>query len=237
MSDGPSVRPLGCGRDDVELVPCPCRFARYGDPSKLKPSSDIINVPSERLSAPPGGNWWIQEDLGMGHVQAKVDGAGLVDLEVVHNRIGAGQGDAGPFVVLRVPAHLAPGTRLELGNRKLTVAPPTAGKVDISALSLKKVYRADLGGTGFMVKITPEQRTRVFITAGYAMPPGARFVFGVHILKGLLMADAPRLCDVQTTKNPNELFVPMWNGQLEQAFGLFVYDADNFDNSTGAIVQ
>jgi len=87
-------------------------------------------------------------------------------------------------------------------------------------------------GVGFTVRIPPAKRGWVMVTEGYVGPAGANVYITTQVLAGLLLADAPGLCDVTVPPDAEELFVPMWAGELAaaSALGVFVSDADDLGN-------
>jgi len=223
---------LGCGgssgaRNDA--VAGTCRFASMGDPGSLESREEIINVPSERLSAPQGGLWWIAELLDVPTVVAQSDVSGPIELEVIKR---TPIGPDVPLATLRVPPSLPIGARLRLGERELVVDAPTT-PLDIDGIGLSHAYRADLGGTGVAVRLPPASRARLFINDAYVGLPYANIQLGIHALEGLLLADASRLCDVSVPADAGEIFVPMWAGRIKptESLGVLIGDADDFANA------
>jgi hypothetical protein len=203
-----------------------CKFASRGDPSVLNFQPEIIHEASQRLSAPPGGLWWLREAIVPPTVTARDEVGGAVALEVVTRP----QSEAGgPVASLRVPAHLPPGTRLVLGKHALVVASPLP-PLDLDEVGLQYQYRADLGATGFVVRVAPENRGRVFVAGGHVVHPGANFLLGVKVLEWLLLSDAPRLCALEVPPTASALYVPMWRGQEAEPLGLVIRDADDLGN-------
>jgi hypothetical protein len=202
-----------------------CKFAH--GPITLKAEKELLNVRSERLSAPPGGQWWLAERHASTTLIAQSDSLGPVELEVVENPSRPDK----DFTVLRVPQHLAAGTRLQTGCRQLVVEPAEPA-FDTSDITLQYAYRPDLGGTGFVVRASPALRKRVYIEDAYIGPPGANVIIGLHVLHGLLLADAPSLCGVAQAPETNEIFVPMWGGETEtDALAIRWHDADDFTDN------
>jgi hypothetical protein len=201
---------------DAALAPVQCRFA-IGDSGSLSAKAQLINQPSERLSAPPGGMWWLGVVATNATVVAERDGLPPVTLQVVRHlgtvmRVGA---------VLRVPTDLAPGSRLRVQGRELvvTAAEPTLSFEDIRA---SFAYRPDLGGTGVSVHIPPEQRSRVMIAEAFVGPTFANVYATTQVLAGLSMADAPRLCSPAVPADADEIFVPLWTGEIRAKEGLWL---------------
>lgn len=212
----------------LDLAGARCRFAA-GDSSRLDSGLMLIAEVSERLSAPAGGLWWIARGPGEDGALVAQSDAGPVTLEAVDRALSYLNQVRG--AALRVPAALAPGTRLRLGSRVLTVEAPQP-KLRLDDVVVTFAYRPELGGTGFSVRIPPAKRARVMVTEGYVGPAGANVYLTTQVLAGLSLADAPRLCDVAVAPDADELFVPMWAGPIAagSALGLSVSDADDLAN-------
>lgn len=208
----------------AEAPPGACKFAHA--PITLNAQKELLNARSERLSAPPGGLWWLAQTHTSTRLIAHSDSLGPVELELLKN---PSRPDPG-YTVLRVPAHLTVGTRLQLGCRQLIVEAPQP-KLDLGAITLEYAYRPDLGGTGFVARVAPALRKRIYIEDAYVGSPGANIIIGLHVLHGLLLADAPSLCNVTLAPEADEIFIPMWAGAIEKdALAIVWHDADDFAN-------
>lgn len=228
-----AMRAPSCGRMN-ELVPCPCIFAREGDPRGFSPSTELVNVPSHRLTAPAGGLWWIRQDLGMGPARGVLPEGGAIELEVVQSY---SLSDIGPLTILRVPPRLVTGARLTVGAHELVVSSPLRGRVDLEAISVEREYRPELGGTGVLVRVPADHLGRLYVLTGFVAPPTFNPLNGLQVLKGLLLDDAAKLCEGSNQRPPGQVFIPMWQGQLSQAVHLSVYDADDFTSKKRFILE
>lgn len=221
--------PSGCV---LSVGPNECRFAEKGDPLVLEgPSTrkDIINCPSERRRAPPGGIWWLVDVVEGDQVIAQSEQAGEIALAVV-DRDPFFPMQLGPLAGLRVPADLPPGTTVQVRGRTLEVIPPLPA-LNLDALGLKRVNRADLGGTAFTAAVEGADRERVLITIGAIGLDYASILFGVQVLEDVLLSDATALCGPGNPAGAGEALVPMWRGTTEAAINLRVIDADDIENT------
>jgi hypothetical protein len=224
-----SLLPARCEtpRDVATDIPAgTCKFARA--PINAAGTEEVLNALSERLTAPPGGLWWLAERL-TGPIVAESNTLGAVELETTENPDRAHR----IFTTLRVPANLPVGTRLRLGCRELVVGPPLPA-LNIREVVLTYAYRPELGGTGFIARMPPALRSRVYVESAYVGLAYANVLTGIHVLDGLLFADAPSLCNVAATSDAPEFFVPLWGGEVigedSQALAVFWHDADDFAN-------
>lgn len=206
------------------LAPGECRFARMGDPDSFSGGRDLVNAPSERLAAPPGGLWWITSEVTGDRVTAQVAGRGSMPLVVVRPNDGFSR-----LAAIRVPQELKPGTRVELASRELSVVAP-GPRFDVSGLAARYAHRPDLGGTGLVVRVDPAQRTRIFIEDAWVGSSLATVHASVHVLQGLLLADVGRICHPPEGTGGEELFVPLWGGETRQALAVRFHDADDVDD-------
>jgi hypothetical protein len=217
---------------DADLAPGQCRFA-VGESGSLQSAVQIIHQVSERLSAPPGGLWWLAAVVTGSTVVAQRDALPPVVLEVVRpNPVGTVTRVVG--AVLRVPADLAPGSRLRLDGRELVVTAAET-KLSFDDIRISFAYRPDLGGTGVSVHIPPAKRSRVMIAQGFVGPLFANVGSTTQVLAGLSMADAPRMCAPAAPADAAEIFVPMWTGEIRSNEGLILgfVDVDDLANGLG----
>jgi hypothetical protein len=56
---------------------------------------------------------------------------------------------------------------------------------------LAYAYRPDLDGTGLIARMPPALRNRVYVENGYVGLTYANVLTRIHVLDGLLFADAP----------------------------------------------
>jgi hypothetical protein len=70
------------------------------------------------------------------------------------------------------------------------------------------------------------------VTQAYVGPAGVNVFLTTQVLAGLLLADAPGLCEVPVPADAEEVFVPMWAGELasRSALGVFLSDVDDVNN-------
>lgn len=214
--------------EDAELAPGQCRFA-VGGSGSLAAHVQLIQQVSERLSAPPGGLWWLAAVVTTRTVVAQRDALPPVVLEVDWPM---GTGAVG--AVLRVPADLAPGSRLRLDGRELVVTAAET-KLSFDDIRVSFAYRPDLGGTGVSVHIPSAKRSRVMIAQGFVGPAYANVGATTQVLAGLSMADAPRMCAPAVPADAAEIFVPMWTGEIGSKDGLWLsfVDVDDLANGLG----
>jgi hypothetical protein len=209
----------------AEVLPAgACRFAHTGNPDSYAGSEDVINVPLERLEAPPGGLWWIRERLEPDTVVV-MGPAGPISLQVVPLDTVVAQAS---FSTLRVP-DLPPGIRLTMGGRVLVVGQPLP-RPNFEALVLRYVHRPELGGTGVTIDLPANLRRRVMVLNAWVGPPGANVQVGVHVLHQLLLSDLPAICNPSTAEG-DPVFVPLWTGETGQGLGVTLLDADDLSNS------
>lgn len=215
---------------DADLAPGQCRFA-VGGSGSLQSAVQIIHQVSERLSAPPGGLWWLAAVVTDSTVVAQRDALPPVVLEVVRpNPVGTVTRVVG--AVLRVPADLAPGSRLRLDGRELVVTAAET-KLSFDDIRVSFAYRPDLGGTGASVQIPPAKRGRVMIAQGFVGPVYANVYSTTQVLAGLSMSDAPRMCAPAVPADAAEIFVPMWTGEIHSKDGLWLSFVDVDDLANG----
>jgi hypothetical protein len=204
-----------------------CIFARATAPSgSTAGEKDVINTPSQILSAPPGGLWWIIESGDQTRVVAQGGELGPIELEVTAR-------DQSYFVSssilgLRVPQNLLPGTVLTLGTTTLRVVAPTS-PVNLADIVVARSYRSDVGGTGFTIRVPPGAGNSVFIHRAYVVQPSGNVAGGVLVLQDLLVADAPRLCPLSPPVD-DEMFVPVQSGApTTSALVIILADANDGD--------
>ncbi len=223
---GGAGSPSGCVRS---VEPNECRFAEKGDPLDINLQKDIINCPSERRRAPPGGIWWLVDVVEGDQVSAQSEQVGELALAVVRrNPFYTGQ--LGPIAGLRVPAELPPGTTVRVRGRTLEVIPPLPA-LDLDVLTLERVDRADLGGTALTVAIDGPDRERVLLTYGSMGLEYVSIRLGVQVIEDLLLSDATALCGPGNPAGAGEVLIPMWRGTTEAAINVTLADADDIENT------
>jgi hypothetical protein len=233
--DGGSSPPDGGSNAPDASVVVPdgtCLFAGMGDPSSLPGTEEIINVLSERLSAPSGGLWWLAEPLEVATVVARDESGGAIELDVVKRAPFDADVPFAPLATIRVPQALPAGARLTLGTRQLVVEEPVE-RLALDQVTVSFSHRPELGGTGVTVSLPSAWRSRVFAKDGYVALGDANVVTGIQVIEELLLADAPRLCGVSVPAEAGEVFVPMWRGQIKpvEELSLVLRDADDFANT------
>jgi hypothetical protein len=209
--------------EPVQVSAGTCAFAT--EPVTYSGVEQVINTLSERLAAPPGGLWWLAEATDAAMLTAASDTRGTVELEVVDDPYRF----QSPATALRVPSDLEPGERLRIGCRELSVI-PKLGAFDLGAIVLEHARRPDLGGIGFVVRLPPELRSRVFVSEAQFAHAGANVATGVHVLQNLLLADAPALCNSGDERDPDALFVPIHadlTAAADIAVAVSLHDADD----------
>jgi hypothetical protein len=216
---------LSAGCADSKPLSLPCTFARTGDPFDMKGGAkDVINAPSQILSAPPGGLWWIAEASDPPIVVAQSDALGSVELEVIPR--DQAYFISSPVLALRVPQNLSPGTRLTIGTTELWVVASTP-PVNLADIVVTRSYRSELGGTGVTIRVPPGTSNRVLIHRAYVVFPTGNVAGGVLAIQHLLVSDAPRLCPLAPAV-ADEVFVPVWVGDVPM-YALVIMMADAND--------
>ena len=186
-------------------------------------AADLLNAPSEVLSAPPGALWWVVEPMDLQTAIAQDNSNLPVTLNVLPRDRSLFV--ASSLVALRVPEFLPVGTRLTYGAKQLFVS-AAVQPLDLRDVIVARTYRPELGGVGFTLRVPNGTANRIFVHRGYVVEPNGNVAGGVLALQDLLVSDTPKICSLQV--EGSEIFVPVWEGNAA-AYSIAVMLTDAYD--------